>query len=362
MILLDIAMPGMDGFETCRALKQDEEGSAIPVIFLTATDRVNEGSEGFEAGAVDFIVKPVDSKVVKSRIKVHLEMREEAVRASEIRYRRLFETANDGILIVDAGSCRILDVNPYMIEMLGFSYEEYFGKGLGDLEFLQGIAAAQTECLDSRQRGSVSYKALPLLTIDGRRIDVELVCTIYQANHRDVVQCNVRDVTTRKQAEDEIRRLNAVLEQRVIDRTAQLDASNRELEAFAYSIPHDLKAPLRAISGFSAILMDEHRLDLDEEGRRLLRRRIRQHQENGGSHLRHPRAFPRRPHRAESVQHRHEGDGQGDVLRFAPPGGEGEVQHHHRRHSRCGGRSNLASPGVGKPAVERRQVLQRLGA
>jgi PAS domain S-box-containing protein len=270
LILLDIAMPGMDGFETCRRLKQDEEGSAIPVIFLTATNRVNEESEGFEAGAVDFIVKPVDSKVVKSRIKVHLEMREEAVRASEIRYRRLFETANDGILIVDAESCRILDVNPYMIEMLGFSYEEYLGKGLGDLEFLQGIAAAQTECLDSRQKGSVSYKALPLVTIDGRRIDVELVCTIYQVNHRDVVQCNVRDVTKRKQAEDEIRRLNAVLEQRVIDRTAQLDASNRELEAFAYSISHDLKAPLRAIAGFSAILMEEHRADLDEEGRRLL--------------------------------------------------------------------------------------------
>ena len=325
LILLDIAMPGMDGFETCRALKQDEEGSAIPVIFLTATDRVNEESEGFEAGAVDFIVKPVDSKVVKSRIKVHLEMREEAVRASEIRYRRLFETANDGILIVDAGSCRILDVNPYMIEMLGFSFEEYFGKGLGDLEFLEGIAAAQTECLDSRQRGSVSYKALPLLTIDGRRIDVELVCTIYQVNHRDVVQCNVRDVTTRKQAEDEIRRLNAVLEQRVIDRTAQLDASNRELEAFAYSISHDLKAPLRAISGFSAILMDEHRLDLDEEGRRLLGV-VYDNTKKMEALISDILELSRVGRiELESVQHRHEGDGQGDVLRDRAPRGEGEV-------------------------------------
>lgn len=270
LILLDIAMPGMDGFETCRALKQDEEGSGIPVIFLTATDRVTEESKGFEAGAVDFIAKPVDSKVVKSRIKVHLEMREEAVRASEIRYRRLFETANDGIIIVDAESGRILDVNPYMVELLGFSFEDYLGKKLGDPGFLGGIAAVLTECRDARQGGSVGYYALSLHAMDGRRIDAELVCTTYQVNHRDVVQCNVRDVTKRKRAEDEIRRLNAELEQRVIDRTAQLDASNKELEAFAYSISHDLKAPLRAISGFTAILMDEHRAGLDEEGRRLL--------------------------------------------------------------------------------------------
>jgi signal transduction histidine kinase len=256
LILLDIAMPGMDGFETCRDLKQDEEGSRIPVIFLTATDRATAESKGFEAGAVDFIAKPVDPKVVKSRIKVHLEMREEAIRASEIRYRRLFETANDGILIVDAESRRILDVNPFMIEMLGFSFEEYLGKRLGDLEFLRGVAAG--------------CEALPLTKVDGRRIDVEVVCTTYQVNHRDVMQCNFRDVTKRKKAEDEIRRLNAELEQRVIDRTAQLDASNRELEAFAYSISHDLKAPLRAISGFASILLEEYADKLDEEGNRLL--------------------------------------------------------------------------------------------
>jgi PAS domain S-box-containing protein len=270
LILLDIAMPGMDGFETCRALKQDEEGSTIPVIFLTAMDRATEESKGFEAGAVDFISKPVDPNVVKSRIKVHLEMREEAMRASEIRYRRLFETANDGILIVDAESCRILDVNPFMIEMLGHSFEEYLGKRLGDLGFLEGLAAIQAECSLSRRRGSTTYGALPLATSDGRRIDVEFVCTGYQVNHRDVMQCNIRDITKRKRAEDEILRLNAELERRVIERTAQLDASNKELEAFAYSISHDLKAPLRAISGYSSILLEEYSGKLDAEGLRLL--------------------------------------------------------------------------------------------
>ena len=191
----------------------------------------------------------------------HLEQGEaeinQALRASEVRYRRLFEAARDGILILDAETGQISDVNPYMVELLGYTHDEMLGKTVGELSPFVDIESNQAMLERLQAHGYVRYDDLPLKTRDGHNIAVEFVSNIYRAGGKAVIQCNIRNVTERKHAQDEIHRLNAELENRVIERTAQLAAANEELEAFSYSVSHDLRAPLRHIMGFIDLLQHD---------------------------------------------------------------------------------------------------------
>ncbi|MBE0544258.1 MAG: PAS domain S-box protein [Verrucomicrobia bacterium] len=129
------------------------------------------------------------------------EAQSASLHASEISYRRLFEAAQDGILILEFDTGRVSDVNPFLVELLGISHEEMVGKTVGELSPFRDIVANQKVLERLQNDGYVRYEDLPLETRDGRQISVEFVSNVYQARGTKVIQCNIRDITERKQAE-----------------------------------------------------------------------------------------------------------------------------------------------------------------
>jgi len=137
---------------------------------------------------------------------------EHAMRTSEISYRRLFEAARDGILILDVDTGRISDVNPFLIELLGFSHAEMVGKTVGELSPFKDIESNKVMLERLQRDGYVRYEDLPLETRDGRHVAVEFVSNVYQAGDKKVIQCNIRDITERKRTELASIRLAAIIE------------------------------------------------------------------------------------------------------------------------------------------------------
>ena len=120
---------------------------------------------------------------------------------SETRYRRLFETAQDGILILDAETGQIDDVNPFLINILGYSHEEFLGKKIWDIGLFKDIVSSRASFKELQTKEYIRYENLPLKTKDGRHIAVEFVSNVYLVDHKKVIQCNIRDITERKEIE-----------------------------------------------------------------------------------------------------------------------------------------------------------------
>ncbi|MFA6505269.1 MAG: PAS domain S-box protein [Treponemataceae bacterium] len=211
LILLDIIMPEMDGFEVCRALKEDAQGAMIPVIFLTAKVMTADEKLGLELGAVDYIRKPIEPEIVKTRIKTHLEQKDQVLRSSEVRFRRLFETSMDGIMIVDTTTGMVVDANPSMARILGLSQEFFLGKRISEMELLTEMLSQKSSFPELRQQRYIRYKEQPMKTADGRKIFVDFMCNSYKVNNREVMQINIRDITDLVATEHERDDLSAKL-------------------------------------------------------------------------------------------------------------------------------------------------------
>jgi PAS domain S-box-containing protein len=232
-------------FETVRVRK---DGSPVRVSVTVSPIR---DSAGNVVGA---------SKVARDiteRLRV-----EEARLASEARYRTLFDYAPDGIVIADSQSV-YLDANASMCQMLGYSLDELIGLHASDIvaqQEIQHIAPALSEI----GAKSDHHREWQFRRKDGSVFDTEVIATLMPSGN---IMAMIRDITERKQAQEKIHQLNSELEQRVTERTAQLEAANKELEAFSYSVSHDLRAPLRAVDGFSQAVLEDYGPQLPKECR-----------------------------------------------------------------------------------------------
>ncbi|MEX2602731.1 MAG: PAS domain S-box protein, partial [Gracilimonas sp.] len=165
-------------------------------------------------------------------------LQEELV-VSELQYRRLFKSAKDGILILDAETGKIVDVNPFLIDLLNYSKNEFIEKFIWEIGAFQDIIENKDKFLELQQMEYVRYEDLPLETSDGSKILVEFISNVYLVNNDKVIQCQIRDITARKETE-------AILEKTRIE-LAEIKKSADELNKFTENVIDTVREPLLAI-------------------------------------------------------------------------------------------------------------------
>lgn len=181
--------------------------------------------------------------------------------ASEAQYRRLFEAAKDGILILDPATGTIVDVNPFLTELLGLSRDKFLGKRVWEMGFFKDLKANEAYFAKLKREKYVRYDDMPLESADGRVIEVEFVSNVYLVNHKRTIQCNVRDITKRKIKEHRVEAQHRSLEKQVRMRTSQLNAAKDEAERanlakseFLSHMSHELRTPLNSVLGFAQLI------------------------------------------------------------------------------------------------------------
>lgn len=239
LVIIDYRLPDGDGLGLLAEITATE--GHPPAIIVTEYGDESIIVRSLQSGASGYVAKDHRLPTILTetvRKVLDLGYSEEALRVSEIRYRRLFETTQDGILVLNADTDKIIDVNQYLVDLLGFSYDEILGKKLWEIGPFENIGVTRTAYHEIKEKGYVRYEYLPLESKDGRRVDVEFVCNGYIAGNSNLIQCNIRDIAARRRRE------------------VQQEAVTEELEGYARSVSHDITSPLASVAVAAHLLRD----------------------------------------------------------------------------------------------------------
>lgn len=218
IVLLDYNLPSFSGLAALKLVRA--RSAELPVIMVTGALGDDKAVALVKEGATDYVLKDRLARLgpaVRRALSAVREARarkaaEDASREAGLRYRRLFEAAQDGILIVDFDTARIRDANPFILELLGYTLNEIKGKTLWDIGELAEIGLNKAAFAVLREKNYVGREDVPLQTKGGRRIDVELASNVYDVGGQKTIQCNIRDISDRKRAEAKQRQLAAIVE------------------------------------------------------------------------------------------------------------------------------------------------------
>ena len=265
LIILDVQMPGMDGFEVAQILKSNKRTCETPIIFVTAELKDQRFVlKGFEEGAIDYLAKPLNPEITEAKVSVLLQLHRQQRELMEKNqalenYALLINNSADLICIINSNTFQIEEVNDAVHSLLGYTKQEMKGSLLTDYLSEPGQEKART--LAKEKLPAFSFEALMYTKSNEPRY---FSWNVVHKNNSWFA--NGRDITRQKRADFEINQLNKNLERNI----AQLQLTNKELEAFSYSVSHDLRAPLRSINGYAQMIQDDHAQTFNDDARRML--------------------------------------------------------------------------------------------